>query len=245
MLEYIKTASNHGVVEVILNRPEKHNALSELLITNLTKVIRDISSSDKLRCVIVSGAGKGFSSGADIDELRNLNYKNAEIFIRHLHGACQAVRDCPVPVIAKVHGPCIGAGLELAVSCDLRCASYTSTFSMPEVQVGIPSVIEAALLPRLVGWGKASEILFTGKTFAAEEAMKFGLVEKLARPSELDSAIEEWIKSICSASSSAIRAQKSLMHQWEQLTINDAIESGVSYFKESYKTDELKTKLKV
>ena len=116
---------------------------------------------------------------------------------------------------------------------------------MPEVQVGIPSVIEAALLPRLVGWGKASEILFTGKKFAAEEAMKFGLVEKLARPSELDSAIEEWIKSICSASSSAIRAQKSLMHQWEQLTINDAIESGVSYFKESYKTDELKTKLKV
>ena len=244
MLEYIKTASNDGAVEVILNRPQKLNALSELLITNLTKVIREISSLDTLRCVVISAAGKGFSAGADIDELKNLNYKNAEIFIRHLHGACQAIRDCPVPVIAKVHGPCIGAGLELAASCDLRCAADTSTFSMPEVQVGIPSVIEAALLPRLVGWGKASEILFTGKTFNAEEAMKSGLVEKLASPSELDRAVEEWIRSIVSASASAIRAQKSLMHQWEKFMLDDAIESGVSYFKEAYKKSELKTNFK-
>ena len=83
MLEYIKTASNDGAVEVILNRPQKLNALSELLITNLTKVIREISSLDTLRCVVISAAGKGFSAGADIDELKNLNYKNAEIFIRH------------------------------------------------------------------------------------------------------------------------------------------------------------------
>ena len=115
---------------------------------------------------------------------------------------------------------------------------------MPEVQVGIPSVIEAALLPRLVGWGKASEILFTGKTFNAEEAMKSGLVEKLASPSELDRAVEEWIRSIVSASASAIRAQKSLMHQWEKLMLDDAIESGVSYFKEAYKKSELKTNFK-
>jgi len=244
MPELIKTISTDGIVEIIINRPEKCNALSEGLIKNLTKTVRKISFHETLRCVIISGEGRAFCAGADINDLKNLTYNNADQFIHRMHTAFQSLRDCPVPVIAKIHGPCIGAGLELAVSCDMRCASHNSTFSMPEVQIGVPSVIEAALLPRLMGWGKTAEMLFTGKTFNAEEAMKSGLVEKLASPSELDSAVEEWIRSIVSASASAIRAQKSLMHQWEKLMLDDAIESGISYFKKAYKKSELKTNFK-
>jgi enoyl-CoA hydratase/carnithine racemase len=91
------------------------------------------------------------------------------------------VRDCPVPVIARINGWCLGAGLEIAASCDLRIAADNAVFGMPEVRLGIPSVVEAALLPRLVGAGRARWLVMTGETIGAAEALVWGLVEKIRR----------------------------------------------------------------
>ena len=244
MTELVKVSWDKGISEVTLSRPAKLNAMSRLLIKSLTTTIINISKDSSLRCVVISGAGRAFSTGADITELRNLTPGNAGQFIRLLHKACLAVRDCPVPVIAKIDGPCLGGALELAASCDMRGATEGSTFAMPEVQIGIPSVIEAALLPRLMGWGRASELLYTGRTLTANEALSFGIIEKVASTDNFNHAITAWTDAISSAGPKAIRAQKSLMRQWERGMIDDAIEAGVAYFQEAYTSDELQIGLK-
>jgi len=244
MTELVTMSLDRRIAEVTLRRPEKLNAMSRLLMKSLAAIIANISNDCSLRCVVITGAGSAFSAGADIAELRKLTPGNAEQFIRLLHTACQAIRDCPVPVIAKIDGPCLGGALELAASCDMRAASERSTFAMPEVQIGIPSVIEAALLPRLMGWGRASELLYTGRTLTAKEALSFGILEKVVSPEDLDHAIAGWTDAISSAGPKAIRAQKSLMRRWEQLMIDDAIEAGVAYFQEACTNDEPQIALK-
>ena len=225
-----------GLVEAVLDRPDKLNALSLVLLAELTAALTSLSGRDELRCVVLAGAGCAFSAGADLTDLHRLRPSDSEGFIRHLHAACQAVRDCPVPVIAKVDGPCMGGALELAASCDVRAASNRSIFAMPEVRLGIPSVIEAALLPRRVGWGRASELLFTGRTLNAEEARAAGLVEAVAKnPAE---PVESWAGAILDAGPDAIRAPKNLMRAWERTHVDDAIEAGIVAFSASLQGDE-------
>lgn len=225
-----------GRVEVVLDRPDKLNALSLVLLGELTDVLNSLDGNGELRCVVLSGAGRAFSAGADLADLRRLDASNAERFIRSLHAACQAVRDCPVPVIARIDGPCLGGALELAASCDMRAASERSTFAMPEVRLGIPSVIEAALLPRLMGWGRAAELLFTGRTLTAGEAHAAGLVEAMAKdPADI---VENWVGDVLDAGPCAIRAQKTLMRTWERTHVDDAIEDGVEAFCRSLESDE-------
>ncbi|MBT5432792.1 MAG: enoyl-CoA hydratase-related protein [Alphaproteobacteria bacterium] len=239
----VKRENSGGVAHVVLQRPEKLNALSRNLIEDLTATFVELAADEDARCVVLSGAGRAFSAGADVAELNGLNVDNAEEFIRLLHGACQAVRDCPVPVIAKIDGPCLGGALELAASCDMRAASERSSFAMPEVQIGIPSVIEAALLPRLMGWGRACEFLYTGKSLTADEALQAGLVEKVTSSARLDDAVMVWTAAILKAGPRAIRAQKTLMRRWESSFVDEAIEAGVDAFREAHGTDEPSTKL--
>jgi 1,4-dihydroxy-2-naphthoyl-CoA synthase len=115
---------------------------------------------------VLSGAGaKAFSAGADIKEMAAIeNPQEAKALITRLHRSCDAIRNLPVPVIARIHGFCFGAGPEIAAACDVRLASDTASFGMPEVKIGIPSVIEAALFPLLTGSGRAHEILLLGET---------------------------------------------------------------------------------
>lgn len=225
-----------GCIEVVLDRPDKLNALSLTLLGELTDTLNSLGDDDDMRCVVLSGAGRAFSAGADLADLRRLDSSNAELFIRCLHSACLAVRDCPVPVMARIDGPCLGGALELAASCDMRVASERSTFAMPEVRLGIPSVIEAALLPRLMGWGRAAEMLFTGRTLTASEAHAAGLVEAVAEdPADV---VAKWAGDILDAGPRAIRAQKELMRAWERTHVDDAIEAGVEAFCSSWESDE-------
>ena len=109
---------------------------------------------------------------------------------------------------------------------------------MPEVRIGIPSVIEAALLPGLIGWGKTREMLYTGATFDAAEALACGLVEKVVGSDELDAAVETWLDGICASAPKAVRAQKALIRKWQELSLEAAIQAGVSTFAEAYRSDE-------
>ena len=123
----------------------------------------------------LSGAGeRAFVGGADINELAALDRDSARDFITLVHRCCDAFRRLPVPVIARIDGYALGAGLELAAACDLRVASERSHFGMPEVRIGIPSVVEAALLPRLIGAGRARRLLLTGETIDAADRARLG-----------------------------------------------------------------------
>src|SRR5205814_5407868 len=129
---------------------------------------------------------KAFVGGANIDEMAEFaGPAEARNFILKVHACCKAIRDTPVPVIAAINGWCLGAGLEIAAACDLRLAANTARFGMPEVKLGLPSVVEAALLPALIGWGRTRRILMTGETFDAAAALAWGLVDEVHAPARL------------------------------------------------------------
>lgn len=227
-----------GVATVTLNRPEKLNAMSSALMAEFLAAFEGLAADPSVRAVVLTGAGKAFIGGADVAELGGLNEDTARAFIRRVHSCCEAIRSFPAPVIARINGYVLGAGLEVAAACDLRVAAEGAVFGMPEVLLGIPSVVEAALLPGLTGWGRAREILLLGKTFTADEAARWGFIERLAAADELDGVVEGWCGDVLACGQNALRLQKTLIRDWENLPMEQAIAAGVEAFAAAFKTDE-------
>lgn len=235
-------ASGGSVGTIVVDNPEKLNILNSPLIEELLAVLKELDQEDNLRVAVLRGAGsRAFIGGADIREMVSLNEETAKGFIQSLHLVCAGLRGLAVPVVARIEGYCLGAGLEVAASCDLRIAAEGASFGMPEVRVGIPSVIEAALLPQLIGWGRTRELVFTGSIFDAQEVYQWGLVEAVVPASKLDDAVAERVDAICACGPEAIRLQKGLIAQWEGLPAEQAIEAGVEVFASAYRGSEPRT----
>jgi len=201
--------------------------------------MRRLAGDAQLRAVVLTGAGeKSFSGGVDVGELGATAPDTARAAITRLHRCIAAVRDCPVPVIARVNGYCIGGALELAAGCDLRIAADHARFGMPEVRLGIPSVIEAALLPRLMGAGRARWLLLTGELIDAAEALRWGLVERVVAAQGLDAEVDHALDAILASGPEAIRAQKRLNRAYEELPFADAVALSIDAFEQSYRTGE-------
>jgi enoyl-CoA hydratase/carnithine racemase len=231
--------SQGSVYRLTVNRPEKLNILHSAVMTEMNSALARIAEDDSARVVILAGAGdKAWIGGADINEMVALNSETAKAFITRLHSVCLALRELPVPVIASIDGFCLGAGLEIAACCDLRIATPVSRFGMPEVLVGIPSVIEAAVLPRLIGTGRARDLVMTGRIIDANEATAWGLVECVEANQQLDAVVNERVGMILNAGPKAIRSQKKLCRGWEELTLNESIQAGIDAFGEAYASDE-------
>jgi enoyl-CoA hydratase len=153
--------------------------------------------------------------------------------------AWRAMKPCgswclAVPVVARLHGAVIGAGLELAAACDLRIAARGTRFAMPEVKLGIPSVVEAALLPRLMGSGRAAWLVLTGEPIDAERAYQWGFVEALADEAALDQTVSAVVNSLVAADRAALRMQKGLLQMWEELPLTDAVAASIARFGDAY-----------
>ena len=230
---------SRGVARLTVDNQPKLNVVGAALLDDFTRQLEHLGADDTLRAVIVTGAGsKAFIGGADIREMSRLDEKSARAYITSLHRVCQGLRNLPFPAIARISGYALGAGLEIAAACDLRIASTTARFGMPEVKVGIPSVIEAALLPGLIGLGRTRRMLFTGEIHSAQDAEAWGLVDMLAAPARLDKVVESTVASILKTGPNAIRIQKKLIRAWEDLPVGAAIEAGIDAFQEAYLTDE-------
>ena len=227
------------VARITIDNPRKLNILDRATLAQLVAAMRDVEGRERLRAVVLTGAGdRAFVGGAHVEELAALDPAAAREFISLVHEACAAMRACPVPVIARINGHCIGAGLELAAACDLRIAAETATFAMPEVRLGIPSVVEAALLPRLIGAGRARWLVMTGDTIAAGEALAWGLVERLAPPQRLDAAVDAALESILACGGAALRAQKRLCQLWEEAPLEASVRASIDAFARAYETSE-------
>jgi enoyl-CoA hydratase len=227
------------LAHLTIDNASKLNSLNRALMTEIVENVGRLAVDPGLRLAVLSGAGeRAFVGGADIDEIAALDHASARSFITLVHQCCNAFRQLPVPVIARIDGYVLGAGLELACACDLRVASERSVFGMPEVKIGIPSVVEAALLPGLIGQGRARRLLLTGETISAGEALAWGLVDTAVAVSELDEAVERLVRSILAAGPQAIRLQKSLIRNWEELPTAVAIERGIDCFVSAFDTDE-------
>ena len=230
-----------GVATVTVNNPAQRNALGNGGKRALAEAIERIASEPALRVMILTGAGdKSFVGGANIAEMSTFVRHDASEGPSLTHRVCEAIRRTPVPVIARVNGWCLGAGLEIAASCDMRAAADTARFGMPEVLFGLPSGMEACLLPQLIGWGKTRELVFTGRHIDCAEAVACGLVERVATPDELDAAVDDWVVAILNAGPNAIRAQKELIRDWERMSIADAVQQGIRAVAAAHGSDETK-----
>jgi len=228
-----------GVAVVTIDHAVKLNTLNTQLMTGLVDAVEALEREAGLRAVVLRGAGeRAFIGGADIDEMATLEPASARAFITWVHRSCDVFRRLPVPVIARIQGYVLGAGLEVAAACDIRVASRDARFGMPEVRLGVPSVVEAALLPQLIGWGRTRQLLLTGDTIDAATAYRWGLVEELAAPGELDATVERLLASILASGPDAVRLQKRLIGEWEALPLRDAVQRGIDVFAESWDADE-------
>ena len=222
---------------VMLDRPPLNLIVPEM-VEGIRAVFDTLRRDPEVRLAVLGGAGRVTTGGMQLQVLRELTPASAKAFIASLHEAIGAVHDAPFPTIGMVHGACLGAGFELAMACDLRTAAAGARLGLPEIRVGIPSVIEAALLPGLVGPGRAAEILLTGESISAEEALEWGLVNRVAAGAELRAVTARLAARILECAPTAVRLQKELIVRWRNTDQRTAVEYGVNAFAQSFATGE-------
>jgi enoyl-CoA hydratase/carnithine racemase len=227
------------VALLMIANPAKLNALCAGAIRELTATMLGLAGDAQLRAVVITGAGdKAFSGGVDVEDLGATTAATAREGITRLHRCISAVRECPVPVIARINGYCIGGALELAAACDLRIAADHARLGMPEVRLGIPSVIEAALLARLMGAGRARWLLLSGELIDAAEALHWGLVERVVNAGALDAEVDQVLDAILAGGAQAIRAQKRLNRAYEERPFAEAVALSIDEFERAYASGE-------
>ena len=237
--DVVRKDGRGALAVVTVDREAKLNVMTRAMCRELAAAVEALATEDDLRVVVLRGAGtRATIGGADINEMAGLGPETARAFITDLHGVCAALRALPVPVVARIQGYCLGGGLEIAASCDLRIAATDARLGMPEVRIGIPSVIEAALLPELIGWGRTRRLVYTGEMIDAAKAHDWGLVEEVVAPDVLDRAVDDVCEAIIDAGPRAVRAQKALIAQWRNLSLDAAIEAGIDTFEAAFETDE-------
>ena len=207
-----------GVLTV--NRPEALNALNGAVLTQLDEVLDGVNPDD-VRCLIVTGAGqKAFVAGADIAEMRHLTKDEAEAFGKLGNDVFRKLETLPVPTVAAVNGFALGGGCELAMCCDIRLASETAVFGQPEAGLGItPGFGGTQRLARLVGMGKAKELIYTARNIKAPEALACGLVQAVYPADELMAQAQKMARRIADNAPIAVRACKKAINDGLQVDI--------------------------
>jgi len=192
-----------GIARVTINRPEVRNALDRATRSEIKYIIEEIEKDRDIRVLIITGAGdRAFISGADITQFREATPITIEEFTSTLgQELFTRIENLGIPVIAMINGLCLGGGLELAMCCDMRIASKNAKFGQPEINIGfIPGGGGTQRLPRLIGWGRAKELIYTGRIIDAAEAERIGLVEKVVPQDKLEEEISQLAESIASKS---------------------------------------------
>ena len=230
---------SRGVVRLAVCNAGSLNILGSAVTDGVRQGFEKLAKDESIRAVILTGQSeKSMIGGADIKEMATLDQKSAETFITRLRDLCEAIRRFPAPVIARLPGWCLGGGLEVAAACDVRVAAHDAKFGMPEVKVGIPSVIHAALLPRLIGFGRARWLVMTAENIDGPTALAWGLIDKVAAPDGLDDAVEHAVKALLECGPEALRIQKELCRGWEELPLSESVNLSVAAFGKSFLSGE-------
>jgi len=218
-----------------LSRPPL-NILDLATLQQLERGLGALTRDPGLDLLVVRGAGeRAFSAGVAVHDHVGDRIGPA---LSAFHGAVRQLRDLDAITLACVRGHCLGGGLELALACDLVVASEDASFGLPEIRIGVPSVIEAALLPGMVGPARAAEILLLGAPVTAAQALEWGLVNRVVPPSELEAVTQGLVESILTFAPTAVRLQKELIVRWRNTDLRTAIESGINAFAQCYATAE-------
>lgn len=238
--------SVNGLAEVTINDPEKLNALSLAILNELDKVIKEIDKDPEIKAVIITGQGsKSFVVGANIMEMINLDPQQARAFSRFGHEIFRTIENLKQVTIAAINGYAFGGGLELALACDLRTASKTAKFGFPEVSLGIiPGYGGTQRLQRIVGIGRAKEMILTAETMDADEAYRIGLVNKVYEPDELLQATSLLAKRILANSTRAVSLAKACINYGSQFSLDSACQYEMELFSHCFTTGDPKEGMK-
>lgn len=230
------------ILKVTLNRPKALNALNNEVISRLQDIFDKYHGDEAIRCVLLTGAGKkAFVAGADIAELAGLDREGGSAVSARSLRLMQSIQDFPVPVIAVVNGFALGGGCELALACDIRLASETARLGQPEVNLGvIPGFGGTQRLPRLVGKGKAMQLIFTGSIITAQEALRIGLVDAVFPPDELMEKALEMAETIAEKAPIAIRLAKEAIHGGLDLPLSEGCDIENRNFGKTFSTKDQK-----
>jgi len=238
--ENIRLERKGKVATLKINKPPL-NLLNTPLLQEIIEVLQSIKEDKGCRVLVLTGkSDKVFIGGADMNEMKNLNPQTAKDFITLLHSAMKSLRLLPIPVIGRINGYALGGGCEVAMACDLRIASERAILGLPEVKVGIPSVIEASLMPRLIGFGWATDLLLTGRNIDAKEAYRLGLVHQVVKNKKLDQTVEDLVQKLILCAPQALKAQKELIYGWMNRFLDESIKMGIEAFSKSYEGPEPK-----
>jgi enoyl-CoA hydratase len=244
--KYVLYEKQEQVATLTLNRPESLNALNTALLTELRAVLKDAEADAAVRVVMITGTGgKAFCAGADVAELLKRTPEEARAFSQWFQGIFTLIETIRKPVIAKIHGFCLGGGLELVLACDFRIASDKSVFGLPEVNLAIiPGGGGTQRLPRLIGKTKALQMLMTGEQINAMDAERLTLVNEIVPADELDRAVDEFVQKLRAKSPVTLGILKEAVNNGLEMDLEQALNYEAACFETTLKTEDAQEGLK-
>ncbi len=231
MSEIVTTEDRGAARHVVLNRPEKRNAMNQELLRALASALREAAAEDAVHCVVLRGEGPVFSAGVDLPELAaSANVPGRLRPFRNTFLECPNLAEAmPKPVICQIHKTCVGGALEVALGCDLRIASDDAQLGLPEVKFGIiPDVGGSTRLPAVVGLGRAKELIMTGRAIDAAEAERIGLVNRVVASDELEQATQALVDELLANSHVAVGRAKHVIDAAARPTLAQSLEMEVA-----------------
>ena len=218
-----------GVRWISFARPEKLNALLPDDLEAITRAITDLSPAPK--AAVLTGTGeRAFSAGMHLDAFKDLTPDSARSLIEKVRDCVGAVRTAPFPTLSVLNGHCLGVAFEIALASDLRIAASHATVGLPEIQVGIPSVVDAALLQQHVGLSMAKEMILTGDLYPVADLERFGLFNAVVPAEELREATRRMLSRVTPWTPTAVAAQKRLFEVWQNASLTDGIAASLDEF---------------
>jgi enoyl-CoA hydratase/carnithine racemase len=228
----IVTSEDRGAVRhIVLNRPEKRNAMNQELLRALSSALREAAADESVHCVVLRGEGRVFSAGVDLTELAESAGQTGHLrpFRKVFLDCANICEEMAKPVVCQIHHTCVGGALEVALGCDLRIASDDSKFGLPEVKFGIiPDVGGSTRLPAVVGLGRAKELIMTARTIDAAEAERIGLINRVVPSDELEQATGELVDQLLANSHIAVGRAKRVIDASARPALAQTLEMEIS-----------------
>jgi len=238
----IELIVEEGIAFIYLNRPKVLNALDETMKDELIHALKETEEDDNIRVMILTGRGRGFCAGADLSRFIEVQESDKDHKKKSRFGSLDLPRafiQYPKPIIAAINGPSYGFGFTVTLTCDIRLASERAKFSCAFVRVGVtPEFCSTYFLPRLIGYGKASELIFTARAFDAHEALEIGAVNQVFPHHRLMPEAKKMAKQIASMSPPAIQKSKEILRHGMQSTLDQVIQHEAVVFLDAMKTEE-------
>jgi enoyl-CoA hydratase/carnithine racemase len=243
MSEYVSVEDTGRVRQIVMDRPDKRNAINHDMVRELRGAARDAFDAAAVHCVVLRGEGRSFSAGIDVYQLGSLGGGAAMLrpFRRDCVELVNLLEEMPKPVIAQIHGACLGLGAEIALACDMRVMADDALFGLPETKLGlIPDVGGSSRLPAVVGLGIAKELIMTGRTIEATECHRIGVANRIAPAAALDEATRELVDELLAAAPLAAGLAKRVLDGVAKPTLAASLEHEVQVQQTLIATDDFR-----